>query len=298
MSESFSKFVYENPGNGVTKSLLAVDYAAREKYALSKTMTFKTYKCIIISLWLLAMLFELKDITIVFTWVLRFPGEKELPDGEEAVKEETDDNGDTHYIIQGITSQHRIMVGLMNTCRFILTCTLLVVGVSFLLKQTSYIGLLMDAVALVFIVEIANILYTQVLRADVREQCEGLEPMTVPMYGIDELNKRPALVDLICLGTIMLATIAVMWVWNTSAVEPIYDALSCACLSEGEKCHEANKFDYDFWYKYWKEDVPEVFRQVDKIKQGLGAAASMLHTNTRLSSNLLSQAAHHLHLSS
>lgn len=295
MKEEFSKFVYENPGNGVQKSLLAVDYEARQKYALSKTTTFKVYKCIIISLWLLAMLFELKDITVVGTWVLRFPDAKDF--GDEAIKEETDDNGDTTYIIQGITGTHRAMVGLMNACRFLLTCLLLVVGVSFLLKQTGYIGLLMDAVALVFIVEIANILYTQVLRPDIREQCEGLSPMTVPMYGIDALNKRPALVDLICLVSIMVATIAVMWFWNTSAVEPIYDALSCACLSEGEKCHEADKFDYDFWHKYWKEDIPNVFKQVDALKKKAGAAASLLHAGrSQLSSTLMHQAASRLHL--
>lgn len=309
MSESFSKFVYENPGNGVTKSLLAVDYSARKKYALSKTTTFKVYKAIIISLWLLAMLFELKDITIVATWVMRFPDSKDFEEGED-VKEETDESGETKYIIQGITSTHRMMVGLMTLCRLALTVVLLVVGVSFLLKQTGYIGLLMDAVALVFIVEIANILYTQVLRADVRDQCEGLEPMTVPMYGIDDLNKRPALVDFICLVCIAIATIVVMWQWNESAVEPIYDALSCACLSEGEKCHEANKFDYDFWYKYWKEDVPNVFKQVDALKKGAGAvnfnalkegagAANFYLKATlphRSSHNLLNHAGHHLHL--
>lgn len=302
MAPSFTKFVYENPGNGVVKSLLEVDYEARKKYALSKTMTFKIYKCIIISLWLLSMLFELKDITIVFTWVLRFPAAKDF--GEDAVKEETDDSGETTYTIQGITTVHRTAVGLMTVCRFVLTCTLTLVGVSFLLKQTSYIGLLMDAVALVFIVEIANILYTQVLRNDIREQCESLNPMTVPMYGVKALNERPALVDMICLAGIMVTTLLVMWFWNDNAVEPLYDALSCACLSEGEKCHEANKFDYDFWYKYWKLDVPDIFRQVDELKKGGGAAASALlqtgqlhiEKHSRAISTVLSHAANRLHL--
>jgi hypothetical protein len=293
MKRSFEKFVYENPGNGVQKSLLEVDYEARKKYALSKTMVFKVYKCIIISLWLLAMLFELKDVTIVTTWVIRFPDAAEF--GEDAVKEETDEDGNTKYIIQGITSTHRYLVGAMNLCRFILTCVLTLVGVSFLLKQTGYIGLLMDAVALVFIVEIANLLYTQVLRPEIREQCEGLDPMTVPMFGIDWLNRRPALVDLLCLVAIMLATITVMYFWNDGAVEPIYDALSCACLSEGESCLEANKFSYDFWFKYWKEDIPGVFKSVDELKKGAFVDMGKRGFN-RLPSTLLSHAAHRLHL--
>merc|ERR1719473_2389857 len=114
------------------------------------------------------------------------------------------------------------MVGLMIAGRAVLTCVLTYVGVSFLLKSTDYIGLLFDAVALVFIVEIAQLLYSQVLRAEIRDQTESLDSMTVPMYGIDWLNRRPALVDLLCLVAIMLATITVMYFWNDGAVEPIY----------------------------------------------------------------------------
>merc|ERR1719388_117175 len=98
----------------------------------------------------------------------------------------------------------------MNLCRFLLTMVLLVVGVSFLLKATDYIGLLMDAVALVFIVEIAMILYGQVLRSEIRDQTESLDPMIVPMYGIDYLNRRPAIVDIIQLVSILALAIAVI----------------------------------------------------------------------------------------
>jgi len=290
---SFSKFVYENPGSGVKKSLLNVDYEAREAYAMSKTQTFQVYKCIIITLWLLAMLFELKDITIVYTWVLRFPSSKDF---DEPILEETDDDGNTTYTIQGITQGHRIMCGLMNTCRFILTCVLTYTGVSFLLKSTDYIGLLMDAVALVFIVEIANILYSQVLRSEIREQVEGLNPMQVDMYGIEALNRRPALVDMICLATLVCVACYLMYSWTENAVNPIYDALSCACLNEGDKCLEYNKFSYDFWHKYWTEDVPEVFRTVAKLKEEAGV--SLLQTGVRKATTLLTplHLSHRLHL--
>jgi len=184
-AEDYTKFVYENPGSGVKKSLLSVDYTEVMNYELSKSMVFNIYKSIIISLWLLAMLYEFKDITIVGTWVLRYPDATQF--GDEAVKEETDESGEVTYIIQGITSTHRIMVGLMNVLRFILVCVLTGVGVSFLLKQTDYIGLLMDAVSLVFIVELSNILYMHILRAPVREQTEALQPMSVPMATPQDL---------------------------------------------------------------------------------------------------------------
>merc|ERR1719335_1986359 len=106
----------------------------------------------------------------------------------------------------------------MLLCRTILASVLTITGVSFLLKATDYIGLLMDAVALVFIVEIANILYNQVLRPEIREQCESLDEMTVPMYGIKWLNERQPIVDMIQLIAIVIFTVIVMHIYNTGTV--------------------------------------------------------------------------------
>merc|ERR1719161_2665658 len=176
-AQSFEKMVYEHPKSGVKKSMLTVDYEANELFALSKTGIFQIYKTIIIGLWALQMLQELKDVTQGLTWCMRFPSDSDMTKkGEEPVKSETNEDGDTKYIIQGITSGHRMAVGLLNVLRFILASVLTLVGISYLLKGTDYIGLLMDAVALVFIIEIANILYNQVLRPEIREQCEALMP--------------------------------------------------------------------------------------------------------------------------
>merc|ERR1719420_2679883 len=113
----------------------------------------------------------------------------------------------------------------MNLCRFILTCTLLLVGVSFLLKQTDYIGLLMDGVALVFIVEIANILYAQVLRPEIRDQTESLDPMEVPAFGIDFINRRPALRDMLQLTILVIVIIIIMESYYSTTVGPLYESL-------------------------------------------------------------------------
>jgi hypothetical protein len=187
----YSPFVYKNPGSGVVKSLLEVDFSAREDYELSQTLLFKTYKTIIIAMWIFAMVMEIKDIIIVFTFVARFPDAKEF--GAEAVIS-GEDGANT---LQGITSSHRIAVTVMTIMRAFLVGVLTFVGNSFLLKCTGYIDLLMDAVTLVFIVEIANILYGQALRPQVRDEAEGMTPLTVPMYGWTALNRRPALVDML-----------------------------------------------------------------------------------------------------
>merc|ERR1719161_2016963 len=52
------------------------------------------------------------------------------------------------------------------------------------MKQTDYIDLLLDALALIFIVEVAEVLYVQVLRPEVRAQTENLEPMHFQCMGL------------------------------------------------------------------------------------------------------------------
>lgn len=273
--KSYSGFVYEHPKTGVTKSLLKVDYAARQAYELSQTPLFLTYKTIIVFLWLLAMLVEFKDITQVVTWVLRYPSAEELErQGEEPVKAEEKEDGETQYTIQGITQTHRIAMGALSVCRFILTCVLTYVGVNYLLKQTDYIGLLMDAVALVFIVEIAMIIYEQVLRPEIRGQLEHVDEMQVPMYGITWLNQRPAIVDVIQLVACLLVIWVVMVIYYSGTIQPLYDALQCTCLSQGDNCFETERFSKEFWDQYWSKDVPAVFAAVDKMKsEGADAIA-------------------------
>merc|ERR1719350_1106594 len=161
---------------------------------------------------------------------------------------------------------HRCFVGLLCIARLVMTGILLFVGVNYLLKQTNYIDLLMDAVALGFIMEISRILYAQVLHQEIREQCENLDPMVVPMFGIDWLNRRPTLVNFIEVFAVAATVAGIMYVWYRGTVEPLYEALECACLGEGPHCREADKFSYDFWYKYWKDDVPNVFKAVAKMK--------------------------------
>jgi len=266
---TYRKFAYTNPGmTNSTKSLLAVDYEARQELAKSKTTLFQTYKTIIISLWFLAMLMEFKDQTIIFTWVMRFPDAVQFGDDAVLEKINPEDPGDVTYTIQGVDSTHRRTVAVLTLARFLMTCTLTCVGVSFLMKQTDYIALLLDALALIFIVEVAEVLYSQVLRPEIRAQTENIEPMYVPMFGIDYLNRRPALVDVIHLAAIILVTICWMTFYYQTTLTPLYDALECTCLGVGENCREAQIFSYEFWYKYWKEDVPNVFKELDILKSG------------------------------
>lgn len=265
-SPSYKKFQYTNPGNNVTKSLLSVDYQARQEYELSQTLGFRLYKGVILFMWLLAMALEGRQIYMVLTTVGKYPDAEQF--GEDSVIEEADpaDPEDVRYRIQGLEASHRRNVAILTVIRLIFTCVLAYIGAVFLLRQIDYIDLLLDGVALIYIVEIASILYSQVLREEVRDQTEDIKPMRVNMYGMDYLNRRPALVDIITVCFLLGLTIFLLEMQLKNTVIPVYDALECTCVKTGATCVEAQKFDFNFWYKYWKITVPAIFSDVAELK--------------------------------
>merc|ERR1719387_770863 len=227
---------------------------------------FRLFKGIMIFLWLLLMTVEIKDIIKILTLCARYPGAEEF--GEDAVIKEVDpsDPEDVRYRIQGITRNHRVMMTILCFLRFVVICVLLFVGVSYLIQTNGYTDLLMNGVALAFIAEISAVLYSQVLREEAKDQTEDIKPIKVPMYGIDWLNRRPALIDILTVLLIIIAVCFIMDYQMKQIVVPVYDALQCTCLTQGPNCVEAQKHDFNFWYHYWGEVVPNVFKQVDTLK--------------------------------
>lgn len=269
--------------------MLEVDYSARADFKHSRvSMQFFVYKSVILGVFLLAMFSEAKYIILDCTWVLRYPSADEFPPGEAVMEEPADpSNPDDKkkYTIKGITKSHRFIIGLLCLARFCLTSCLTFVGLSFLLKQNDYIALLMDAVGLVFIIEIGCVLYAMVIQENLREQTESTEPMHVNTFIPGFLQERPALSDILGAIAVSLCVVGVMWIYYLNVVEPMSRALECACISRGKECYEAQKFDPGFWNNYWSYEVPEVFRQVELYKQG-GQLGALQHRVDAIASPL------------
>merc|ERR1719161_2894136 len=106
------------------------------------------------------------------------------------MEQDPSDPEDVRFRVQGLESHHRwTMVGLC------VTCLLLVVGVSYLVKTNAYTDIIMNGVALGFIAEISEVLFALALREEVKDQTDSIKAIKVEMYGIDYLNRRPALID-------------------------------------------------------------------------------------------------------
>merc|ERR1719265_1590163 len=276
LDPSYAKFPYTNPGSGVVKSLLEVDYQARQDYELSQTGNFMLYKGVILYLWLLAMLVEFREIAMIGTLCLKYPDAEQFGDDQVLEEQDPADPEETRYRIQGITSGHRSAMKLLTFSRFAMTAVLTYVGGVFLMKQTDYIDLLLDGVALIFIVEIASVLYEQTLRDDVRAQTEDIYPIKVEMYGIEWLNRQPGLVDIVSIMSLVALCYGIIYLHRSTIVQPVYDALDCTCRTRGDKCVEAQKFDFDFWHNYWQVVVPGVFANIEKLKGGALVGVSYL----------------------
>jgi hypothetical protein len=316
--KTFAKFVYEHPKTGVTKSLLEVDYGARVQAEASKQPEFILFKTLIILVWVMSMFNELKRLLEVITWLIRFPGiahcrERDIPlvhdqkpelsraektqaalevaeaneqaegkeeEGEVKAEDAAEPEPENRYKINGIRRTHRILMIVITFLRLIMLFVLSIVGVNLLLLSPEYMSLLFDAISLVFILDIATIIAKFVLRQEVREQAADVEAMEVTIYGPLWLTRRQSLGDMLWFALTIGVAIAIMYWWHVYNEGPLEQALECTCLGTGKNCVEAQKFNYDFWYRYWKEITPQVFEHVDAMREELQASEEANTANT------------------
>lgn len=261
----YDKFVYEHPLSKRTKSMLTVDYDAVQAYTRAGSLNlFVVFKTIIIGIYLLAMLGECKTIYSIVTWLRTFPV---LRPSAASTDEDTDaEKAEEPEQIKGITSSHRTTMVIFTIIRFFMLFVLTWVGLMFLLKDTDYIDLLLNALGLIVVVELTENVYMYLLSPELRDEVEEVGSMTVPVRGEGFFTKQPAVKDLLVLALFVLATISVMTVNHVAVVEPLTKSLQCACLSDGPQCFEAQQFSKQFWDNYWTKDVPQVFEDLDKLK--------------------------------
>jgi len=251
--------VNTDQSDGQIKSLLEVDYEAREDYEMAKTNVFKGYKFCIVLIWFILISSRIREVSKIIMWVSQLPTVSNQA-------EEAADHAMAHHDIRFISWQHRLALFIVVFLRMVMLLILLYVGLIFLGRQTQYIDLLLDGVALMFIVEVAEIIYERCLREEVKTSWEEREPIELKKIGLSRLAARPDIEDALYLLLVTALTAAFMVYYNINLVNPLYDALQCACLSQGDTCREASVFSSDFWDKYWTEDVPSAIKSITNLK--------------------------------
>jgi hypothetical protein len=277
----FKQFVYAHPKTNNVKSLLEVDYKARQRFARAKTTLFKVYKGFIVGLYLLLLVSAIRDVWLIFAWIHGFPTEEidfqaamlHTLDQSRPLSARKDLYGEEEEKVTGITTPHRIALYIVNIGRMCVLTILMFVGLSFLGRSTDYIGLLLDGVALVWIVEIAEILYAKVIRVEARNTWMGQKPLIIRPFKMLSATISPALTDWVWLAISVVATVSYITWYSSVVVDPLYDALQCNCIGEGKNCLEASRFSNSFWDDYWRHEVPNSFKLIDQLKHSDAAKA-------------------------
>jgi len=266
----FRKFTYEHPVSRATKTMLAVEYAATEDYQKAeRDYLFLIYKLAVIMVLLCSVFSDLKEIIPQATFVAAFPSAEALERrGEASIETEVDPHDDdlVKYKIRGITKMHRVSLFFVIVARTIMFFVLLIVGVIFLLRETDYLNLILNGLGLLFIVVLPQDLYHQLLSPYLRAKVENVQPVEVPLTGCKFLNRNPPLKDIVWFCAMVLILALSMYMYTVFILQPVTEALSCACLSEGPTCREAKGFSRSFWDNYWQYEVPEVIGDIQELE--------------------------------
>lgn len=266
--------VYANKYNKEeTMYVITAEYEALDGHLKSETMTFRLFLFLVLLLWLLALVQEIREMLKLADFCIMFPrASKKKGLGVHTIE---DNERENKIAITGITSTHRTIIATVCIFRTVVVLYLGTVGCVFLINDTGYMDLLMNAVALAFILEIDEILFSAVSRGSTLSALEEVLPMTFksmfPTQGFFSWILQKDFIGLIVMPTICIVIIATH---NATTTKPVLAALNCACYQQGETCFEAQTFDKAWWTNYWSSVLPTALSSMGT------ASASALNTTT------------------
>merc|ERR1719353_1692085 len=180
-------------------------------------------------------------------------------DEEEEKMAEADKLG--NHVITKISRAHKIMVTLMLLTRFVLLVYMFHVGSMFLLTNHKYDDLLLNAVALAFIFELPEFLYTFLVSDEMKNDLEGSHTAdyvtALPARGCSTVFFSKSLWGIVIIPVVVLTVVVYNYQVTT---EPSLQALQCTCFQSGSTCDVASRFTRDWWNIYWK-DIKHMFEQ-------------------------------------
>lgn len=244
---------------------------------------FVFFLIIILYLFYASMISEMKYMLRMMDFITIFPGLAGQSDwGSGDMSAQLQDNGEylteKRYEVKAIQRKHRIVLGITTFFRLVIFVVLIVFGTWFLLSQTSYAELVLNAVALTFVTSIDEMLYDMCLDAfdKVSMGMQG-HPHCAPIefYGRYPNGDEdwPAVLSskhIWGLVIIPFMAIAVVLYWQGFVRAPIVEALDCACLQTGAHCVEAPRIQGPWWDHYWTHTLPATIHQIEAMRlQGM-----------------------------
>lgn len=290
---------YTNPFNDRdAMGTIQVKYSLVEEYNTASSKRFIFFQGLILFLWFVHLVMELKAVIQLADFVYGFPHDNTLPiltprmrrrlrsarstlsrhfssrsvdegsssphpldpeDSEDEKEDALDEEG--KHVIKKISMSHKFMVTSMLAVRVYLLVFMFHVGSMFLLTNHKYDDLLLNAVALAFIFELPEFLYAFLVSDEMKSDLEDA-------HTIDYITALPTrgyamlFFSKALWGIVIIPVVVLIAVLHNYTVTtlPSLRALRCVCFQDGEYCDVASRFSRDWWNAYWK-DVARMFEQ-------------------------------------
>jgi hypothetical protein len=297
----FGQSTYRNPvedEHSKGTPMLTVDFKKRIDYDSSRRLEFKLFLIILLVTFSAVMSLEMRSMVKTFIWTWKFPQDLAATDdpgqivGRDAVritKDSYDDDMESMSIRKGMTHKtdeatadplseditewdvrilairqdHRLLVVGVTVLRLLLWFFLLWSGVMFLTGPPRYLALIFDALSLVFILEIDEVLYRTMLRTEFKNDHMNVKEMKVAR----KFGGRHSVVQDIFLFVCLIAfSAAIVITYSVYELNPLVDSLECLCTVDGPQCNEARLYSKSWWDTYWSTTMPAATMIIEQLK--------------------------------
>jgi len=258
---------YTNPYNAdQSVHILRTSYNSVSAYERATSRLFLFFLSLVITLWLLSLIDEVRELIKFGEFLIEFPGIPRDGKGGTIIPANEEMGTDTVYKITGLSKRHRAVLAVVYLLRVLVCCVLSQFGTRFLLVETDFLNLVMNSLALTFILTIDAMLYEMVESSVTNElmSAKDLEFETnLPTEGCKGYMLKKE-----CWGLFLVPFLSVLIVglYTFRNKVPVREALRCACLQEGEKCLDSMPYQAGWWFNYWTHDLPGATHQIEAMR--------------------------------
>jgi len=302
----FGQTMYQTPGDDSAKlvdkvPMLSVGFTVEDMYASTKSIGFRLFLCILLVTFLSVMALEWRSIIKALMWCLQFP--KDMHAGQDGqvvgkrsvhihMKKAEDDTTDEESAedpmksknwgsydspretktdvrksLHSVRTDHRIAVTIVTVLRLLLWFFLLWSGIMFLTGKPRYLTLIFDALSLLYIFEIDELLYRTMLRHEFQTDHMETEDIRVINHEcFRSSGRKSVLMDIAAFLGIVVFSCCIVYTYCAAELSPMIDALGCLCSKDGPHCHEAQAFSKTWWDTYWSRTLPAANLIIDQVK--------------------------------
>jgi len=262
--------VFYNPyDRNQTIHTLETTYSEVEIYERVTSRLFMLFVTFLVVMWYLSFVDEMRELVKYLEFFVNFAGLPYLPDGTRMPNGyETMAPGghEPTYTITGITKTHRGIMIFVYLVRLLVCIVLLCFGKRLLVEETDYIELVMNSLALAFILSVDAMLFSLIEKtmAAAMMCCKPVKFKALfPTVGWTGYSLKKE-----CWGMILFPIMAIYLVLSTHYYikKPFLEVLKCACLQVGDRCMDSMSHQGSWWQRYWETILPAAIHQIEALR--------------------------------